>query len=40
MKADSSIRSSPKVAESVSILGRRTYTAGECSMTPSMAAKR
>jgi hypothetical protein len=40
MKADSSVRSRPRVADSVSIFGRRTYSAGECSMIPSMAAKR
>jgi hypothetical protein len=40
MKAPSSMRSRPSVADSVSILGRRTYSAGEWSMTPSMTAKR
>ncbi len=38
--APSSIRSRPRVADSVSILGRRTYSAGEASIVPSITAKR
>ncbi len=40
MKAPSSIRSRPRVADSVLILGWRTHSAGEASMVPLITAKR